>query len=65
MVVLGAGAVCYERGTPVVPLPLAPPQPLARRGRVRPFVEILPGYLAHRKQPPPWDHRGALDRGLL
>jgi len=48
MVVLGGGAVSYERGTPVIP-----------QSRVVSDKGLrLQGYLAHKETPtPPWDPR--------
>ena len=71
MVVLGGGAVCYERGTTlsgdgvkvdteVVPVFLRMPY-----GRTHAPTHRLQGYLAHKKHPPAWDHHRSLGIGLL
>ena len=55
MVVLGGGAVSYERGTPVG----------AGAGPSRDGPHIRQGYLAHKKRPPPQEHHRSLGIGLL
>ena len=66
MVFLWGGAVSYERGAPVMRL-----DRVRERGEhtlaAKPTTpnDDIQGYLAHKKLPPPWDHRGALSIALL
>ena len=59
MVVLGGGAVSYERDTPVQHGPAYPMVVLGGGGFVMSEAP-LQGYLAHMKPPPPWDRHRSL-----
>ena len=68
MVVLGGGAVSYERGAAVdlKPLTLVWIRSLGSVTRlVLCYLKVIQGYLAHEKSPPPWDFFSALDIVLL